>query len=191
MPIKKVNEMNNSKQNGMSLIEVLIALIIFSVGLLGIAGLQLVGMKTNHDSLIRTQATQLAQSIAEKMLANEEGVRAGEYTVSNIPSSTISQLGTLPSLNPSLGSMPSSESSSTPIKISQDDLFYWQQMLATQLPGGTGLISCINNPLTSSTATCSEFSQGAIIISWQERGNRGTTSAGSMVFKKVVLNILL
>lgn len=182
--------MNNSKQYGMSLIEVLIALVIFSIGLLGVAGLQLVGMKTNHDSLIRTQATQLAESIAEKMLANETEVRNGNYIFSNFDTSVLGPLSVLPPLTAGVAESSYSiqgDSSTT----SNQDLTEWQAMLANDLPQGVGLISCINNTLSSASSSCNKFSQGVIIISWQERGNKGTTNAGSVVFKKVVLNVLL
>ncbi len=52
------------------MLEVLIALLVFSLGLLGMAGLLIVSVKTNHSAYLRTQASFLAQSMADRMRAN-------------------------------------------------------------------------------------------------------------------------
>ena len=59
-----------SKQAGFSLLEVMIAALVISIGMLGIAGLQLVGMKGSHQSFMRHQATFLVQDIVERIRAN-------------------------------------------------------------------------------------------------------------------------
>lgn len=65
--------------NGFTLLEVLIALLIFSLGLLGMAGLLVVSVQTNHSAFLRTQATFLSQSIADRMRANVSQVWANAY----------------------------------------------------------------------------------------------------------------
>ncbi len=55
---------------GFSLIEVLVALLIFSLGLIGLAGLLVMSTQANNGALIRTQATFLAQNMADRMRAN-------------------------------------------------------------------------------------------------------------------------
>ncbi|MFK5985967.1 MAG: type IV pilus modification protein PilV [Pseudomonadota bacterium] len=57
-------------QSGFTLIEVLIALVIMAIGLLGIATLQIVGLKNNHSAYLRTQATTLANEYADLLRAN-------------------------------------------------------------------------------------------------------------------------
>ena len=59
---------------GFTLLEVLITVVIFSIGLLGLAGLQATGIKLNHSSLLRTQATLLAYDVADCMRANRGSV---------------------------------------------------------------------------------------------------------------------
>lgn len=66
---------------GMSLLEVMIAVVIFSVGLIGVAALMLTSMRDNDATLARTQSTILASEMYEKMLANLPGAAAGHYTV--------------------------------------------------------------------------------------------------------------
>lgn len=67
------------KQHGTSMIEVLVALLILSVGLLGLAMLQGKSMRLNTDALLRSQATLVANSIIEEMRANTLGAKNGFY----------------------------------------------------------------------------------------------------------------
>lgn len=68
-----------ARQRGFTLLEVLITVVIFSVGLLGIAGLQMTGMKQTHNSHLRSVATTQAVDMADRMRANGEGVEDGDY----------------------------------------------------------------------------------------------------------------
>lgn len=63
-------------QTGSSLIEVLVTLLIFSVGLLGLAAMQLNALQGSTDSGQRSQATWIAQDMAERFRANPEGTAA-------------------------------------------------------------------------------------------------------------------
>lgn len=61
-------------QRGDSLIEVMVAIVIFSIGALGVALLQLKGMQFTKQSGSRTAAIQQARSLADAMRANPNGV---------------------------------------------------------------------------------------------------------------------
>lgn len=71
---------HNKTQQGASLIEVLIALLIFTVGLLGLAALQLNSLQSTADSSQRSQSTWLMQDLVERMRANPAGT-AAQYSV--------------------------------------------------------------------------------------------------------------
>jgi type IV pilus assembly protein PilV len=58
------------KQTGFSLVEVLIALIIMSVGMLGIAGLYVQSLQAGRTSMFRHQAVSLAGDVADRIRAN-------------------------------------------------------------------------------------------------------------------------
>ena len=66
-------------QHGFSLMEVLIALLVTSVGLLGLAALQSVSLKQNHGAHLRAQATVLAHDMVERMRANRQQALGGAY----------------------------------------------------------------------------------------------------------------
>ncbi len=71
------------QQLGASLIEVLIALVIFAVGLLGFAALQLNALQSSGDSSQRTQATWIVQELAERVRANPEAALASYASAPN------------------------------------------------------------------------------------------------------------
>lgn len=96
----------------MTLVEVLVTLVSASVGLLGIAALQLVSLKTNQEALIRVQASTLASTILERVRANQHGFSAGEYDDIAFNAS-------------------GNEGSRAHV-----DLTTWQQEIDSQLPGG-------------------------------------------------------
>tara|TARA_Y100001933_G_C18949461_1_gene543053 strand:- start:398 stop:838 length:441 start_codon:yes stop_codon:yes gene_type:complete len=61
-------------QRGVTLIEILITLLVLAVGLLGLAALQGVSLKTGQVSLYRTQATNLAYEVIDHARANRSQV---------------------------------------------------------------------------------------------------------------------
>ncbi|NIB40252.1 type IV pilus modification protein PilV [Pseudomaricurvus alkylphenolicus] len=83
--------MHSRGQAGFSMIEVLITLVILSVGLLGVSAMQLTSLKVNHGAYSRSQAVILANDIIDRMRANREAFLDGDYddldTSATIPSS--------------------------------------------------------------------------------------------------------
>ncbi len=61
-------------QKGVSLIEVLVAVVVLSIGFIGYAALQMLGVRTNNESLYRTQAISLAEAMVERMYANRSAI---------------------------------------------------------------------------------------------------------------------
>ena len=68
-----------SSQQGFSLIEILVAVLVIAIGLLGVAGMQLIGLKGNQQSFSKNQAAHHAQAILEKMRGNPAGVISNKY----------------------------------------------------------------------------------------------------------------
>ena len=61
-----------TKQKGFSLLEVLIATVIMAVGILGVAGLQVVSLQQNRSSLLRAEALLIGGDIIDRMRANPD-----------------------------------------------------------------------------------------------------------------------
>jgi type IV pilus assembly protein PilV len=68
-------------QRGFTLVEALVALLVLSIGLLGVAGLQLSSLRANTSSAYRSQATFLAYDIADRMRANRQAALKGDYLI--------------------------------------------------------------------------------------------------------------
>lgn len=79
--LSKTKDMKTSCQSGYSLIEVMIAAFILSFAILGIASLQMIGLKGTQQSLMKQQAMGIVQNMIERMRANQAGVIAGNYVL--------------------------------------------------------------------------------------------------------------
>jgi type IV pilus assembly protein PilV len=67
------------QMRGSSLLEVLIALVVLGLGVLGMVAMQATSLKSNQTALVRTQATELANEISDVMRANRNAALAGNY----------------------------------------------------------------------------------------------------------------
>lgn len=76
-----------SRQRGATLIEVLVAIIVLSIGLLGMAGLQAASVQSNYSAYYRSQATILASDITDRMRANRAAALADSYNLSTATAS--------------------------------------------------------------------------------------------------------
>lgn len=73
-------------QAGFGMIEVLIALLVLSFGLLGLAGLQMSGLKGSHTASLRSTASLAAYEMAERMRLNAAGLALGAYDAADTDS---------------------------------------------------------------------------------------------------------
>lgn len=122
--------MRRLKQSGFNLIEVLVALVVISIGLLGLAILQMTSLQQNQSAYYRSQATLLAYDITDRMRANMDEVAAGGYFIATasgaVTSGCINYLG--------------SASGCTPEEMASNDIAEWQASLANELPEGDGRV---------------------------------------------------
>jgi len=76
---------------GFTMIEALIALAVLSIGLLGLAMLQITSLKTNTDAYFRTQASFYAYEIIDRMRANPDAAGSGSYNVPDASTASTKQ----------------------------------------------------------------------------------------------------
>ncbi|MGQ9427295.1 type IV pilus modification protein PilV [Gilvimarinus sp. F26214L] len=134
------------KQSGIGLIEVLIAMIIFALGILGLASMQLSAKRTAYDALQRSIATNLARDVLERIRSNPSPAALAVYGAAD-------EIG-----GATLGSEPTPTCSSEatecePAQLATHDLWEWERALdgASETLAGNmagGLVSpkaCITN----------------------------------------------
>lgn len=102
---------------------------IFSVGLVGLAGLLVMATRSNHAAYLRTQVTFLAENMADRMRANPMGVWSGAYDASDYATVT--------------GNTTCDKTAACgPAEVATRDQQQWSRMLATLLPGANAAIAC-------------------------------------------------
>ena len=158
--------MNNSQtlsirpqQQGFSLIEVLVALVVLAIGLLGLASLQMMSIKFNSDSYLRTQATTLAYDMADRMRVNDIAARGGSYT-SATKADADGKKAAFDGCSGSTCSCYAGGNCNT-ANLALFDLGTWYQRVENALPGATENRPTITFDTATNTAT--------ITINWRER----------------------
>ena len=137
--------LKRSIHNGFSLIELLVAVVVFSVGLLAVAGLQTVSKSANFEGLQRTAASHVAQGLLEDIRANGNGMAV--YLASGDLGG--GQIGAEP--------LPNCSNAGAPCNAAQKaahDLWFWESVLdGSQETNATGAVGgivsptiCINGP---------------------------------------------
>lgn len=140
------------RQRGFTLVEILVTVVLVSVGLLGIAALQLTTLRTNQEAYVRSQASVLSADILDRMRANAAAARLGTGT--NSPY-VVAYNGT----------------GDATTRAGQD-LADWQQIINDTLPGGATVAA----GRIERTAGTNIFT---VTIRWQERSTGtgdGTTN---------------
>ncbi|MBI4693393.1 MAG: type IV pilus modification protein PilV [Gammaproteobacteria bacterium] len=151
---------------GFTLLEVMIAVVVFSIGLLGIAGLQVAGMRFTHDAHLRSIATAQAENMADRMRTNAAGMAAGNYDVS----------GAMPTSYPK----DCDARQCTPAELATFDLVSWNTAVANKavesnaglLPGGDGVVCLDSTPDDGDTGNWQCDDKGsvyAVKLRWVER----------------------
>lgn len=117
----------HSRYLGFTLIEVLVALLVISLGLFGFAALQAKASQFNQGSYLRSQANSLGYDIVDRMRANRDMALAGGYDVN------IAVNGSAPAVG----------------GLAQSDLQQWWASVDDALPAASAEISVA----TDGTAT--------------------------------------
>ncbi len=108
-------------QKGFTLLEVLVAIVVLSIGLLGLAGLMASSVRNNHSAYQRTQAAWLAYDMVDRMRAN----RAYAVTLAT-------------DYNVAIGA-----ASAAPAGLAKNDVDDWKTALGATLPAGDGSVTVI------------------------------------------------
>jgi type IV pilus assembly protein PilV len=134
---------NVRDQSGFGLVESLVALVVISVGMIGIAALYGQGLRASTTAFYRIQAVNLAADMADRIRVNRRAGAAYNGPAANTPKCD-----------------PGGAADCTPAEMAAHDLFVWQTQVGATLPGGVGLVARIGTTPPTYTIT----------INWQEPG---------------------
>ena len=141
--------------SGFTLLEVMVAMVIFSIGLLGLASLQGQSLQFSHSAYLKSQATFYAYDVLDKMRANRAIALTGNYNA------TFSSTGSDNGCYSNTGDC-SAEA------MALHDIFNWKQLLAT-LPDGQGSVDAFPS---------ASFTEYLVTVTWSDRsapeGSGGT-----------------
>lgn len=160
--------------HGFTLLEILVALVILSIGLLGLAGLHVSSMRGNNGSYLRAQATLIANDLAARMYANAIDVDLNGYmainwaTICNAPPNPICDVN----------------AACNTAQITTYDAFVAQCENASVLPTGTISIVCIDSDAGADGDACTDGSPHTITVAWNEMTPTGQAP------KNVVMTIV-
>ncbi|HUK06201.1 MAG TPA: type IV pilus modification protein PilV [Burkholderiales bacterium] len=160
------------RARGFTLIEVLIAILITSIGVLGIAGLQAYTLKGTHGSNLRSVATRQAYAIADAMRANKNGLDNGYYNnQQGIENDTCYQTA-----------------GCTSQQMAQMDVWLWNQSNAALLPAGKGFVCSDSTPNdgTPAAPACDNLPNAPYVVKiwWDERDASGQLQRFIFTFRQ-------
>lgn len=182
-----------TQQAGVTLLELLVTLVVVSLGMLGVAGLQAKSLQSNHDSYMYSKASFLVHDIAERMRTNPPGVRGGDYAIS-----TNSLVGN--ELTNGQGTQTKVRDCSSvtcdPDELARFDLYEWlEQRIKTTLPDGAAIISASDWDPAAGSGTAPTVDT-TITLRWRGRagGNcdaNGSTATNDKTYRCFTVNVSL
>ena len=157
------------KQSGTSLIEVLVAVFVVSVGLLGVARMELFAKNSNYEAVQRTTAAMIANEIMQKIRANPS--QLASYVGQTVGSGSL----TFPTANCKDGT-----TACTPAQVVTWDLYEWEQLLiGSAEKAGSANTGGLVNPRGCITSTAASGAAGEYTVAIAWRGNSPMTNPTS------------
>jgi type IV pilus assembly protein PilV len=172
MKILKLHQCGEvSRSKGFTLVEVLVSLVILSIGLLGIAKLMLVSSHANDSAYLRSQATALAYQMLDDMRANRQAALP--------PTSSYNTAAAAPVVFPYPGVACVGTACTNSTQVALYDLFQWGMRLdansglvpAGALPTGRGSVTTVTDANNQTTVT--------IVVSWNDSVAQSTLNIGA------------
>lgn len=173
--------MSKSEQTGFSLVEVLIAVFVLALGVIGVAGMQLTAIRTSQQSAFQTTAVELATEMGDEMRANEQQMQMPDGSNPFLNVDYQSQSGAPASAHATCYSRAANCSGE---ELAAFDINEWEQRVKASLPTSRAKICRDGSPwdgdAKSLTWDCDPSSGNIVIkIGWRARNPDGSFAAAS------------
>jgi type IV pilus assembly protein PilV len=183
-----MKQRSNPQGRGFSLVEVMVALIVICVGMLGIAKMQALVLSSTGGSRMRALAALEASSLATTMHADRDywsGSPAATTTVADTGGSA-SVTTSDSALQTAIGNEPSCLSGGAApcshVNMAAYDLDNWSGDMLTTLPGSTSTIAC---------ATSNGVESCTLTITWQENTVASNSQESSTAFQNQTYQLVV
>lgn len=136
--------------HGFTLIESMVALLVLSIGLIGIAALHGQALSASRTAVNRTKAINLAADMADRIRVNRTAEAAYENAAANH------------NCDPDSGG---AATDCTPAELAEHDRWVWEDLVADSLPGGSGDVAvdmATDPPTYTITVTWDEVGEGQL-----------------------------
>ena len=143
----------NRKQSGFTLVEVMVALVVMAVGMLGIAALYIESLRSGHMSVSYTTAVTLTADMADRIRANSAATvsYAGAAAANAVAGADNSCVNTI-----------AENINCSAAQLAADDWFSWYEDVKDTMPvGRVATVAVVPNP---------PVNVYTITLSWPERG---------------------
>jgi type IV pilus assembly protein PilV len=159
-------------QSGASLIEVLVAILLLSFGMLALGSMLSFAIQAPKLSAYRATAANLASSHVERIRANPEGFANNRYTAALHGSTWTTDV-----INPKLSDC--TYPNCTETALAAMDIQATRGAVRRELPAGDMVMWCSTPADPTTAATCNKTTQGNLWIIWQEPGTNSLLGASS------------
>jgi type IV pilus assembly protein PilV len=163
---------NRRYQTGITLIEILIAVLVLSVGLAGLAGLALSNLRSTANAQFTTQATIVAEEVAEMMRANLSAYESSSFA----------------STPEAIEKACSPATICTSGEQARHDSDKWQRHTSQALPGGIAVICMDSTPADGQpgATACDGAGLNTIKLFWQDSRNDDVLAEGETYHRYTV-----
>jgi len=158
-----------NRARGFSLLEVLVALVVLSIGLMGIASMQVLGLQFNQQAMTTTRAVELAADMADRIRANANATANAavpgqayqvEFGANPVPATTCADLP---------GNNLAGIAACNNVALAANDIWQWKNSLTAAT--GSGLAEG-DGAITHTYDNARRTSTYIIDVRWSERGEQ-------------------
>lgn len=153
------NQLN--KQQGFSLMESLVAIVIMALGIFGVLGIQMRTLADTQNGVRRAQAIRLIENLSERIKINPSPLASTVFSTY------------LVSAPGPMAAPPACTSACTPTQLAQFDIATWKQLVINTLPAGDAVVFTVDDETDANNRR-----QLGVMVSWQQKEKE---TAGALV----------